>query len=151
MPFCSQCGTPVTDRDAFCARCGSRQPGFHPPPRATVDVFDNLSPRTAAILCYVPWLGWIACVLVLAANKFRGDQTARFHAFQGLYLFVAYLVDGIALRPLDHLMMPFPHVSRVVEAALLIASVYMMVKVSQGENRSLPIFGELAHRSLTEN
>lgn len=138
----------MSDQAAFCARCGTRQPVGAAP--STVDVFAGLSPRTASILCYVPWLGWIASIVVLAADKFRGDQTVRFHAFQGLYLFVAYLVDEVALRPLDYVMFPFLHISRLVEGVLLVASIYMMVKTSQGSACSLPLFGDLAHRSAAE-
>ena len=150
MPFCSQCGNSVSDRDVFCARCGTRQPVDSAPP-PPVDILTGLSPRAASILCYVPWMGWIACIVVLAADKFRQDRVVRFHAFQGLYLFVAYLVDAVALRPLDHFMFPFLHVSRLLEVALLVASVYMMVKTSQGAACSLPLFGDLAHRSATED
>jgi uncharacterized membrane protein len=150
MPFCSQCGNQVSGADVYCARCGARQP-LNAPPISGADIVAGLSPRTAAILCYVPWLGWIACIVVLAADKFRRDMALRFHAFQGLYLFVAYLVDEVALRPLDHLMFPFPHVSRLLEALLLVASIVMMVKASRGDTYSLPLFGELAQRSAVED
>jgi len=140
----------VSAADVFCAICGKRQPSSFPPV-AGADLFSGLSPRTAAILCYVPWLGWIAAIVVLAAEKFRKDQAVRFHAFQGLYLFVAYLVDDVALRPLDHLIYPFLHISRLLEGVLLVASIYMMVKTSQGAACSLPLFGDLAQRSAAES
>src|SRR5579883_2079167 len=143
MPFCSQCGNPVDHRDVFCARCGGRQPLPPPAPQ-----FSGISPRTMSILCYVPWLGWVAAVVVLASNSFRHDRVVRFHAFQALYLFVAYLVDAVVVRPFDHFMVPFTHISGLVELALLAASIYMIVKVSQGcTDCALPLFGELAHRS----
>src|SRR5689334_820004 len=98
MPFCSQCGNEVTPADVFCGKCGARQPSSAgmPPPRP-VDAFAGLSPRTASILCYVPGLGWIGSIVVLASEKFRHDRTVRFHAFQGLYLFVAWLLDDWVL------------------------------------------------------
>jgi len=104
-----------------------------------------------SILCYVPWLGWIAAVIVLASNSYRNDRTVRFHAFQALYLFVAYLVDAVVVRPFDRMMMPFPHISGLVELVLLAASIFMIVKVAQGNTDcALPFFGELAHRSADE-
>jgi uncharacterized membrane protein len=39
---------------------------------------------------------------------------------------------------------------RIVEAVLLVASIFMMVKASQDEAYALPLFGELAQRSVTE-
>jgi uncharacterized membrane protein len=147
MPFCSQCGSQVVEHDVFCARCGARQP--HPQPAG--DLFAGLSPRTMSILCYVPLLGWIAAVIVLASNSYRNDRNVRFHAFQALYLFVAYLLDAVVLRPFDHMMMPFPHISGLLELLLLAASIYMIIRVAQGSTDcSLPLLGELAHRSADE-
>ena len=97
MPFCSQCGNKVAEQDIFCARCGSRQP-VTAPPRPS-DLLAGLSPRTAAVLCYIPVVGWIAAVVVLAADQFRGNRTLRFHAFQGLYLFVAWLIAIKVIGP----------------------------------------------------
>ena len=39
-------------------------------------------------------------MVVLAADKFRNDRTVRFHAFQGLYLFVAWLIVEWVLSPI---------------------------------------------------
>lgn len=109
-----------------------------------------MNPRTASILCYVPGVGWIIAIVVLAADKFRHDHAVRFHAFQALYLFVAWLMDDWVLRPLlQHSNAIAVH--RIVQAALLGMSIFMMVKASHGENFQLPVIGELAQRSVTED
>ena len=82
MPFCSQCGHQVHQRDVFCAKCGSRQPVPGVQTQAN-DVMAGISPRAASILCYIPTLGWIAAVFVLATHRFRNDRIVRFHAFPG--------------------------------------------------------------------
>jgi uncharacterized membrane protein len=150
MPFCSQCGTQVEASDTYCAKCGAAQPVASSAQAAGRDIAAALSPRTASILCYIPGLGWIASIIVLAAPKFRRDQPVRFHAFQGLYLFVAYLVNSIVIRSFDHMVGAFPRISSLVELVLVVASVFMIVKVAQGSNCSLPLFGELAARSAAE-
>src|ERR1700761_880651 len=108
MPFCTQCGHEAGSADAFCGQCGAPQSGAaappNSPPRTAGTSFNNppvndplagLSPRTAAILCYVPAIGWIAAIIVLATRRFKDNHLMRFHAFQGLYLFAAWLiVDG---------------------------------------------------------
>ena len=78
MPFCSQCGNQVDTADVFCAKCGARQPNAPPRP---ADPFASITPRTAAILCYIPGLGWIGSIIVLASERFRGNRVVRFHAF----------------------------------------------------------------------
>ena len=149
MPYCSQCGNQVSAADVFCARCGGRQPASDAPLPRT-DPLAGLNSRTASILCYVPGIGWIASIVVLASDKFRNHRPVRFHAFQGLYLFVAWLMDDWVLRPLFQ-MAPSFHLYRVIEAVLLGMSIFMMVKASHEEAYALPIFGELAQRSVAEN
>jgi uncharacterized membrane protein len=147
MPFCSQCGNQVGENDAFCGRCGSRQPVISGGAR---DTLSGITPRTAAILCYVPGIGWIASIVALAADKFRNNYLVRFHAFQGLYLFVAWLIEDWVLHPLFR-GLPGMNIDRLLKAFLLFVSIFMMVKASREERYSLPIIGELAERSVAEN
>jgi uncharacterized membrane protein len=147
MPYCSQCGNGVQGIDLYCAKCGARQPAAAPAPELAA----GFSPRTASILSYLPWVGWIAAIIVLASNTHRSNRTVRFHAFQGLYLFVAWLIVQWVLRPF-----PFPmpgfhvQIAGLLQFVLLAVSVFMMVKASQDEVYSLPVLGELAERSLAE-
>src|ERR1017187_193163 len=151
MPFCSQCGNQVGEVDAFCGRCGGRQPSTSPPPPLGTDPLSTLNPRTAAILCYVPAIGWIASIVVLASERFRQDRRVRFHAFQGLYLFVAWLMEDWVLRPMVFLMIPTVHLHQLIQVGLLVMAIFMMVKASHDEAYSLPLFGELANRSIMED
>jgi uncharacterized membrane protein len=155
MPYCNSCGNQVHDRDLFCAKCGKEQPTRAvppPPPPPVADPLHGVSPRTASILCYVPVVGWVIAVVVLASRRFRMDPKVRFHAFQGLYLFAAWLVVNWAIRPIFQAMGdPFYRIDRILELLLLAASVFMMVKTSHEQVYSLPILGDLAHRSATEN
>lgn len=152
MPFCTQCGTEVANSAAFCGNCGARQ-SVAPGPASSgpaPDPLAGMSPRTAAILCYIPTVGWIAAVIVLASRKFKNDQNVRFHAFQGLYLFatwllvkwVAPLIDAGSWTPVR-----FDH---IFEGILLAVSIFMIIKASHQETYVLPIIGELAKRSATE-
>ncbi len=150
MPFCSQCGNRVSDTDAFCGRCGARQPEAAVPPESN-DPLASLNPRTAAILCYVPALGWIAAIVVLASQRFRRDRSVRFHAFQGLYLFVAWLMNDWVFRPFVSDMVPNLHLHSLIQAILLAMSIFMMVKAAHHEAYALPLFGELAQRSVVED
>ena len=173
MPFCTQCGHQAAPSDAFCGYCGARQTGSAagdtppssgssssaPPPSSSFgpssqapDPLSGLTPRTAAILCYIPTIGWIPAVIILAARKFRNNEIVRFHAFQGLYLFAAWLVVSWVVRPLSAtLPSHFVRADHVLETILLFVSIFMMVKASHGEAYVLPIVGELAQRSSTEH
>jgi len=165
MAFCTQCGQRASETDQFCANCGARQggaapgatAGVHPPPppRAPFtpgqDPLSTVSPRAAAILCYIPTVGWIFAVIILAARRFKTDNTVRFHAFQGLYLFAAWLMVQWVIRPMSmaiyHSGFRFYH---LFEAVLLFTSIFMIIKASRDEAYVLPIIGELAQRSAVE-
>ena len=136
--------------EAYCRQCGAHQPVEPATPPSGADPLAGLPPRTASILCYIPGVGWIASIIVLASDKFRRDRTVRFHAFQGLYLFVAWLMEDWVLRPMFR-MAPDLHVHGIVQALLLGMSIFMMVKAAHEEAYPLPLFGELAQRSVAED
>jgi uncharacterized membrane protein len=171
MPYCCQCGAPAGSTDRFCAVCGARQPASPgaaasragaetgPPKAPPADFLGGVSNKNASLLCYIPWLGWIAAIIVLASARYKRDtadaREVRFNAFQGLYLFVAWLIVdwvvspairfgaigmGDAFRPLEGLL----------RVALLAAWIVMLVKVSHSEHYRLPIVGEMAERSVEE-
>jgi uncharacterized membrane protein len=150
MPFCSQCGNQVGATEAYCRQCGKRQPVGPAAFPSGADPLAGLPPRTASVLCYIPGIGWIASIIVLASEKFRRDRTVRFHAFQGLYLFVAWLMEDWVLRPMFR-MAPELHIHGIVGALLLGMSIFMMVKAAHEEAYPLPLFGELAQRSVAED
>ena len=158
MPYCTQCGREVAGSAAFCGNCGARQsaaasagpvPGGIPPGPAP-DPLAGMSPRTAAILCYIPTVGWIAAVIVLASRKFKTDPNVRFHAFQGLYLFATWLLVKWVAPVMDWGSEHLVQVGHLLEGILLFVSIFMIIKASHEETYVLPIIGELAKRSATE-
>ena len=159
MPFCTQCGIQVEPSAAFCAKCGARQPGAPaaaPPPARPApgeDWLQGLSANNAATLCYVPFLGWAFALFVLASQRFRYDNLVRFHAFQGLYLAVVWLLIDMAIGAF----VGFAGVAarRAITGSLKLSVIcgwaYMLFKTSQGEAVRLPFLGELADRSVSEH
>jgi len=164
MAFCVQCGNQVADADRFCGKCGSPQKGASPSgsasahsssARAGSDPFSNISSRNASLLCYIPYVGWICAIVVLASEKFRRETQVRFHAFQGLYIFVAWLMVDWVISPILTVGsgFGFPHrhfTNDILQLAVFVAWVFMLVKVSHDESYKLPILGDLAERSVSE-
>jgi uncharacterized membrane protein len=163
MLFCSNCGGPVNPGDAFCGKCGAKQPGGAaapgpapgpapapgaPPPFPAAH--DGLTPQTASTLCYVPWFGLIASIYVLASERFRRDRDTRFHAFQGLYLFVVWLIVDRVLAPIFRHTPFMPRLDWPLRLAVIGAGIFMIVKTSQRIRFSLPVIGELAEKSASE-
>jgi len=155
MPYCCQCGQSVGGQDVFCAACGTRQPNTQAASTAT-DYLHNISPKMASLLCYIPVIGWIVAIVILASQRFRQDSRVRFNAFQGLYLFVAWLIVDWVLSPLMRVPGEFGMGggSRILPAMLhlvmLGAWVFMIIKTAHDEVYKLPILGELAEKSVSE-
>lgn len=151
MPYCTKCGSEVAANSAFCGKCGLRQP--RPEPSVVPGPFENISPRTASILCYIPIFGVIPAIIILASKHFRSNGAVRFDAFQSVYLFVAWLIVSSALPilllttpgfGLEHAMLG------MIKLAFLICWIVLLVKAAKNEQLYLPIIGDLAHRSTTE-
>jgi uncharacterized membrane protein len=154
MPYCNQCGTQVQPTDRFCAKCGGAQPGPAPGGTAASDFLSGINTRTASLLCYIPVVGWLWAIVVLAAARFRHDTETRFNAFQGLYLFVAWLLVDWVVGPM--FIFPMPHdfglrmIPKLLKVAVLGGWIFMIIKTAHGESYRLPIIGELADRSVSE-
>lgn len=158
MPYCFKCGTQVKDTDRFCGNCGSSQAGAAPggagaapgasasPAGGWQTAGDSISPNTASWLCYIPWLGWIGALYVLATDRFREMRDVRFHAFQGLYLFVVWLLLDLFAKE----MINSGIVTGLFKTAMLCLWIYMLIQTRQGTRISLPVIGELAERSVDE-
>jgi uncharacterized membrane protein len=152
MAYCTQCGVPVGDADRYCAKCGAPQASAGPASSIpkTKEFLKDVDSHKAALLCYIPVLGWIPALIVLAAERFRHDRFARFHAFQGLYLFVGWLIVDWVIEPIFHHIHEFFPLASICKALLFGAWIFMIIKASHKEFYKLPFVGELAERSVSE-
>ncbi len=146
MPFCTSCGTGVDPYASFCHNCGAAQPQRS---AQFTEFFEGLSDRTASILCYIPIFGVIPAIVFLASQKYRGNQRVRFNGFQALYLFVAWLIVSSAgpilfFAGVEHALLG------VLKLILFVCWIYLLVKAAQEQQVKLPVIGDLAARSTTE-
>jgi len=174
MAFCTHCGNPVGEHDMFCAECGTAQrvrpdgaasagppppfasPFAAPPPRPsaaahrTPEFMAGWEDNKVAGLCYIPFVGWVFAIVVLAAERFRNATEVRFHAFQGLYLFVVFLILSWVFDPLAAHNHAMKQINDLVQLVVIGGGVFMLVKTSQGSLIRLPFLGELADKSVSE-
>jgi uncharacterized membrane protein len=168
MAFCANCGAAVDGR--FCQKCGAPvtapagpAPGAGvnppeanpvgvtplPPPVATpVAMTDNL----AGALCYL--VGFITGILFLVLAPYNQNRTIRFHAFQSIFLNIAWFAAWIVVTiiSLAFRVIPFlgVFVSIVLHLALFLAGVivwfYLLFKTYNGEKIVLPLVGPFADK-----
>jgi uncharacterized membrane protein len=161
MPFCGKCGTQVNG--SFCASCGqpvAATAGGAPPPNAayagaapaaapaTAGMADNV----AGLLCYI--FGFITGIIFLALAPYNQNKFVRFHAFQSIFLSVAWIGVIIAERIVS---MVFLSISlalfglmtvvwMLVALGFLALWIVLLMKAYNGQKWKLPIIGDLAEK-----
>src|SRR5579864_610219 len=109
MPFCANCGSQVEGR--FCAKCGApvaggasvggsapmgaavpTDAGATPMPSQTASA--GMSDNAAGAICYL--FGFITGILFLVLAPYNQIRSVRFHAFQSIFLNIAWFVIWIA-------------------------------------------------------
>ncbi len=169
MLYCTNCGNAVEPQAAFCRQCGAKQPGPAQPGPAQPgaahtgagaasagttpqphDFLAGIDERTACMLCYIPIFGIIPDVIFLSAQRFRRNVRVRFDAFQGLYIFVLWLIVSSAVPGFFGDRMTEHSITGLLRLCLIICWIYLLVKASQSQQVRLPVLGDLAARSAFE-
>src|ERR1700761_4490420 len=168
MAFCPNCGAEASGR--FCQKCGAPlaaapgpnpvppppPPGMNPPVQPlpppvgapSVGMTDNM----AGALCYL--FGFITGILFLVLAPYNQDRNIRFHAFQSIFLSIAWVILSIVITII---LIPFRYIpflglfiAIVLQSALglggFILWLYMMFKTYNGEKIVLPVVGPIAEK-----
>jgi len=114
----------------------------------SVSMTDNM----AGALCYL--FGFITGILFLVLTPYNQNRTIRFHAFQSIFLniawFAAWIVITIIMIPFHYIPFLGLFISIVLHAALglgaFILWLYLMFKTYNGEKIVLPVVGPFADK-----
>jgi uncharacterized membrane protein len=155
MAFCPNCGSQATG--TFCPNCGTSLGGAPPPPPNTGTAPNagyaapqavsaaGLTDNVAGALCYL--FTFITGIIFLVLAPYNQNKFVRFHAFQSIFLFVAW----IALSILLGLLAVVTHGLGVLLYPLLslagfVLWLYMMFSAYNGKRIKLPLVGDLAEK-----
>lgn len=172
---CPSCAASVADSARFCNKCGAKlgptQPAQSSPPPSTYQTPPSyqsppsgypqpqqysaqptgagLQPNVAGLLCYVA--GIITGILFLALEPYNKDRFVRFHAFQSIFLFAAWIcvllvtamADAILPWGLGVLVAFFRFALGIGVFALWIFS---MFKAYNNEMFKIPVIGDIAEQ-----
>jgi uncharacterized membrane protein len=149
MAFCPNCGSPAEGR--FCEKCGAALEGGAVPGPARTPAGGSglgMEENAVAALCYLPFVG----VLFLLIDPYNKNRTIRFHAFQSIFYYIAWIIIVVALGIVGSIIFPVGlgffwfMVSRLVEFVLFVGLVIMAVKAFQRQRFLMPIVGPLAEK-----
>jgi uncharacterized membrane protein len=155
MAFCANCGAEVQGR--FCAKCGtplstaSTDPGNAAPPPGAQPYQSpqagGLTDNVAGALCYI--VGLFTGILFLVLAPYNRNRFVRFHAFQAIFLHVAWIGLWIAHTIISITLGGWLLSSllwTVVGLGGLVVWVLCMVKAYSNERFKLPVIGDLAEK-----
>jgi uncharacterized membrane protein len=146
--FCKNCGAELAGSIAYCAKCGkatttSQAAATGATPGA------GLQSNVAGLLCYP--LGFITGAFFLIAEPYKRDHFIRFHAFQSIFLSLAWMAVYFVL----HLMLSmFPLMfwqvvgvlTSLISLGFLCLVVFVMYRAYSNEQFQLPMIGALAEK-----
>ena len=167
MSFCQTCGSSLPDGSPACPACGASQgvaassatpgaiPGSYPGPAPVVAPVaaagSGLTPNAAGALAYL--FGAITGIVFLVLDPFKADRFVRFHAFQSIFVTLAWVAFWIAwqivywtLTAISHgfLFFVLAPISLLIGVAWFCLWVYLMYSAYQGKTFQIPIIGPLA-------
>ncbi len=135
MAFCPTCGAQLAD-GATCSKCaGGAVQSPSPAATAAAGLTDNL----AGALAYVTI---IPAILFLVLEPYNKKRFIRFHAFQSIFVFVAWMIIGIGLSFIGFV----PMLWNIVHLALVVSLVILALKAYQGQMFKVPVIGDIAEQ-----
>ena len=150
MAFCPNCGSQVDG--SFCANCGTPMSGAPHPGSVPGSGFESpalsapgLTDNVAGALCYLG--AFITGIIFLVIAPYNKSKFVRFHAFQSIFYFIAWIVLNIIFGMLvlmSHgfmaLLLPLFHL------ALFLVWLYLMYTAYNNKKVKLPVIGDLAEK-----
>ncbi|MGA2722231.1 MAG: hypothetical protein ABSG79_07425 [Bryobacteraceae bacterium] len=112
---------------------------YQPGPAAT-----GMSDNAASALCYV--LGLITGILFLVLAPYNQNKVIRFHAFQSIFLNVAWIAFWMVFNIVFAAMHLFSllFLSPLIGLVFFILWIYMIISAYQGKMVVLPVIGPIA-------
>lgn len=167
MAFCATCGSPVEGK--FCAKCGTpiaaggavppgpppqaayqqpqyQQPQYQQPAYQAAPAASGMTDNVASALCYV--LGLITGIIFLVIAPYNQNKTVRFHAFQSIFLNVAWIAFWIVINVVFSMLHMFAllFLSPLIGLAFFVLWIYLIISAYQGKKVVLPVIGPLAEQ-----
>lgn len=154
MAVCNRCGAQIPDNSSVCPSCGAAQENnqnqayVNQQPNYANYVngadytgqFDPNDIQQNKVMAILAYLGFLFIVPLLAAPN---SPFARFHANQGLVLFLLDLAIGVVSVALIFI----PFVGGIISSLLGIAVVVLMVlgivNAATGSAKELPVIGKI--------
>ncbi|MBE5925917.1 MAG: zinc ribbon domain-containing protein [Lachnospiraceae bacterium] len=155
MAKCSRCGADLEDGKAYCTSCGARVDeseqkkgnDFSNMMNKGKDFSGEFDARDIVenkVFCILSYLGLLFIIGLIAQPK---SKVIKFHANQGLVLFLAEMVLGVVTGVVGVL----PLAGAILAGAAGLATsvltigalIYQIINISEGKVKKLPVIGDI--------
>jgi uncharacterized membrane protein len=154
MPqFCAACGAQMADGATACPACGksSATSAGGGAAAAAAPATSGNNDNIIALLCYSP-VAIVGIIMGLAVEPYKNSKLVRFHAFQALFMFVAWigLMIGVMIIAaiLGFVFAPLAFLAALLYPLLglgfFVLCIVMMIKAYGGQMTRLPVIGSFA-------
>lgn len=142
MAFCANCGSQVSGQ--FCPKCGTAVGGGAMPLGSpAVGSTSGLTTNLASALCYIPLVG----IIFLLIDPYKANREIRFHAFQSIFLFIAFIILRFVVAELYIISWSLSAMlGMLVGLGELILILFLAFKAYNNQRVSLPVIGPLAEK-----
>ena len=159
--ICTQCGTQNPDEGAFCVGCGTalqqapqavpfpqQPPQAAPFPQYAAPVDDEAKDaQDNKVMGILAYLGFLVLVPLFAAKE---SKFAKFHANQGLVLFIAEVaysiaigIIGVIVRAISwQLYLVLNPILGLLSLAFFVFIILGIMNAVKGEKKELPVIGK---------
>ena len=128
--------------------------GTATPPPPPISTAQALTDNVAAALCYLH--GLLTGILFLVLAPYSQNRAIRFHAFQSIFLNLAWIVVFIALSMISVVLLPIPFLGAILSMILHLGAnlgffilwLMLMYKAYNNERWVLPVIGPLAEKQV---
>ncbi|MBZ5722212.1 MAG: DUF4870 domain-containing protein [Acidobacteriia bacterium] len=140
MAFCSVCGTQIPDGTTTCAAHSASSAG------AAQGSTGGMADNVAGMLAYITI---VPAIIFLVMEPYNKSKFIRFHAFQCIFLCVAWIALWIALSMVGMIpvlgwmtLLIWP----LIGLGGLVIWIILLLKANKGEMFKLPVIGDLAEK-----
>ncbi len=142
---CSHCASEMPEISAFCPGCGRS---------VTAEPELSATRSQDAVLGALAYATFVPAIVFLAIPALKSSHFVRFHSWQSVFLAIATVVAGLALRLLFVIFSILPLVGFLLAwlslgvgfLAIVVVWAVLVAKAAQGQGYELPMIGPLAAR-----
>lgn len=138
MANCNKCGAQIPDNTFTCPNCGASTVSVEG--QDYTNQFDPNDIQQNKVMAILAYLGILFLVPLLAAPQ---SPYARFHANQGLVLFIADIVLGILAGVCIFIPIAGFIISSLLSLGIFVLMILGIVNAASGKGKELPLIGKI--------